>query len=153
MSSSPNLVKAVDIALVIIERYHSRGESLSNLRLQKLLYFSQLRLMKHDEWEISDDFVAWPYGPVIEEIYFLYKRTDILQKMSMFLLSTVPNDLQLTIQDCIDSFWEKGDMDLVELSHLQNPWREIWDDGKGRGEIIPKRFIKAQARQILGGCV
>ena len=46
------------------------SEFISNLKLQKLLYYAQgCYLAKKDESLIKEDFLAWEHGPVIRKIY------------------------------------------------------------------------------------
>lgn len=46
-------------------------ESISNLRLKKILFFLYGYYWKADKKEIIDiDFEAWHYGPVINELYY-----------------------------------------------------------------------------------
>ena len=50
------------------------GDYISNLKLQKLLYYSQgCFLALRDEPLFDSPIEAWTYGPVVPEVYHLYK--------------------------------------------------------------------------------
>ena len=50
------------------------SEYITNLKLQKLLYYAQAYfLAKKDTPLFEEDFLAWEHGPVIRKIYDKYK--------------------------------------------------------------------------------
>lgn len=51
------------------------GDQVSNLRLQKLLYFAQgCHLARYGMPLFDDEVCAWPLGPVVPEVYSQYKQ-------------------------------------------------------------------------------
>lgn len=63
---------ALQIAEYVITKCTYENHAITNLQLQKILYYLQKEFLKRDEQLFSDDFVAWQFGPVIEEVYFEY---------------------------------------------------------------------------------
>ena len=65
---------ALDAAKYIINRCISFGHPISNLQLQKILYFCQLAHIKlSGKLLFSDEqFEAWQFGPVVRSIYVKY---------------------------------------------------------------------------------
>ena len=62
--------QARDIAEYIIYREASQGRTVSNLRLQKLLYFVQAQfIVQKDAPCFTERMEAWDYGPVVPEVY------------------------------------------------------------------------------------
>ena len=52
-----------------------RGDMMTNLRLQKLLYFAQgWHLARFGRPLFDASIEAWPYGPVVPEVYRAYKE-------------------------------------------------------------------------------
>ena len=50
------------------------AESISNLKLQKLLYYAQgCFLAVHDKLLFADSILAWQHRPVVESVYKIYK--------------------------------------------------------------------------------
>ena len=65
---------ALDIARYIIKHEHDAGREISNLRLQKLLYFVQAKFLAEKRPPcFSDPIVAWDFGPVVLSVYHEYK--------------------------------------------------------------------------------
>src|SRR5699024_11942469 len=70
------------VARYIIDRSFRKKDPVSNLRLQKLLYFVQLESYRENNNPMfSDDIVAWQFGPVVPDVYYeynVYAGTPIL---------------------------------------------------------------------------
>ena len=67
------------------------GEYISNLKLQKLLYYAQGSFLAVTDSPLFDDpIVAWQHGPVVESVYHEYKkkmvRTAFLLTMTLILI-------------------------------------------------------------------
>ena len=61
---------AREIANVFIKLAQDNDQSLTNLKLQKLLYFAQARMLSiHDTRLIRQNVEAWPHGPVFAGVY------------------------------------------------------------------------------------
>ena len=69
-----NCVNVLDIAKKIIAKTDVEvGDTISNLKLQKLLYYMQgYHLAFFDTELFCEDIVAWQYGPVVQEVYYKY---------------------------------------------------------------------------------
>jgi len=67
--------RALTIAKHILKICADHGDNLTNLKLQKLLYYSQAwYLALNDETLFSDDIEAWVHGPVVSSVYQEYKK-------------------------------------------------------------------------------
>lgn len=65
---------ALDVAKYIINYERSRGRTVSNLRLQKLLYFVQAQFLVTTQRAcFCDEMEAWDFGPVVPNVYHVYK--------------------------------------------------------------------------------
>lgn len=131
------------IASYVINWCYENNISITNLKLQKLLYFVQgenCRIM-HTRL-ISDDFYAWQLGPVVPEVYFeyaMYSSSKLpKQKGNVNLSSQDSNVVNLALKKYgVMSTWE-----LVELSHSQDPWKynyQIFGDKS----LIPYKSIES----------
>lgn len=65
--------KVFDIAEYIIFYSHLKNYSISNLKLQKLLYFIQKEFFKNGRKCFEDEIEFWDCGPIIDNIYKKYK--------------------------------------------------------------------------------
>ena len=139
-------VDALVLANYIIK---NSKKGLSNLELQKILYFTELAyIKKFDEHLIEDDFEAWQYGPVVRSVYCEYRNygANSIEKPENESLSKRLTKEQLeiidnTIIECNrKSYWE-----LVEMSHRKDgAWFHSFKDNKK--EIIDKDLIREEAK-------
>ena len=73
------MAKVQDVAKFFIglaneQAEQNQGDLMTNLRLQKLLYFAQgWYLARYGKPLFSDEIEAWTYGPVVPEVYQTYK--------------------------------------------------------------------------------
>lgn len=129
--ASVSLVAEYLIHLKNIDKELDEEYSLSNLKLQKLLYYCQ---GAHYVWDrerlITDDiFEAWDYGPVIRTIYHQYKKfgqNDIT--LNTFAHADKFEKLNLNERETIQAVWNQlknlSAFELVEQTHNEEPWRE-----------------------------
>lgn len=141
--------QAIDICRHVINYSNQKGYGVSNLKLQKLLYFIQAYfLLTEKEPCFSDKIEAWDIGPVVTAAYREYKQfgscdiptiTHVIEKDSNDIWASriVPfYDEVLTQEDkrtaeiVVDKFSDYSTTDLVELTHDQKPWIDAY---------IPKR--------------
>lgn len=101
-------------------------DQISNLKLQKLLYYCQgAFLALKDEKLFEDDILAWTHGPVIEKIYQEYK------KFGSNGITEIP-DYEVFIDDETDeilrntynTFARYSAWGLRNLTHNETPWKE-----------------------------
>ena len=97
------MYKAIDIARYVIYYCHQNSYSISNLKLQKLLYFIQAYfLLEKDEECFTDNIEAWDFGPVIPNVYHKYK---------MYGSTNIPNQ---KIYEELDIDTKTGKVDFIK---------------------------------------
>ena len=65
---------AIAIANYFIQKALDRGEGITNLRLQKVIYFAHATYYSSKHKRLFDDPVAaWPLGPVVPNVYYAVK--------------------------------------------------------------------------------
>lgn len=110
-------MKVTDVAKGIIKYYNQKQIPITNLALQKLLYFFQKEYyIKNGVLAFDTPFYAFTYGPVIEEVWRNYKDngSDNLYEL----------DFNEKIDDIsiIDKYTSMSAWDLVTLSHCESGW-------------------------------
>lgn len=119
---------ALDIAnKIIINTDIDKGDIISNLKLQKLMYYLQgFNLAFFNEKLFEDDIEAWQYGPVVPSIYYNFKDFG---KGAIFL-SELTDEVQLDNEEQEDMFnqvmAEYGKFSairLMEMTHNEIPWK------------------------------
>lgn len=120
---------------------------LTGKRLQKLLYLCQLLwYCDHEEsMMITEDFEAWPNGPVIPEIYnyfSVYQDGDMspLQSEGTYTLTQEECDL---INMVVDSTIDIPTEVIIDYTHRPDgPWAATYGTGEGMRKIISKESIQ-----------
>ena len=141
------MVTALELAKYILK---NSKENLSNLELQKTLYFTELDyIKKFDKHLIKDDFEAWKYGPVSRGVYYEYRNygANSIDKPESEDLSKNLNKEELdSINKSIEKCNDKGYWKLVEESHKKGgAWEKSFNENTK--EIIDKKLIKEEAKK------
>lgn len=120
-------------AYYVIYYFNQKGKEITNLKLQKLLYFLEAIYLiqnQNEKYLFHDEFYAWNFGPVSE---ILYKKFKDYQNMNI-MLNEKDTEIAININKENKKYIEKlfqllGDMtayQLVTLSHLPNsPWAKL----------------------------
>ena len=132
--------KALDIAKKLIFKAQNDepngGERLTNLKLQKLLYYQQgYHLAAFGTPLFAEDVEAWMYGPVVPAVY------DVFSAQCSSALSVVDTDVSLSEEEEIlfsqvyDAYREFSAIGLMNRTHTERPWIEA--KPHDRGTVIP----------------
>jgi len=104
------------------------GELLSNMKLQKLLYYCQgFYYAMYKEKLFEDKILAWQYGPVVSEVYHRYKNFG---SNGIKLDTERPPEINLSdnqtemIDDVYDFFKQFSAVKLMEMTHNEDPWKD-----------------------------
>lgn len=121
--------------------------ALNGKRLQKLLYLCQLFwYIDHDESKmITEDFQAWPNGPVIPEIYdyfSVYQDGDMCPLRNV-KTSSLSDEERILINKIVDNTIDTPTEAIIDYTHTQgSPWDLVYKGGQGVYDIIPKESIR-----------
>lgn len=118
------------------------GDLMTNLRLQKLLYFAQgWHLARYGTPLFDAPVEAWTHGPVVPEVYHQYKKNGsqgILSAGDIDVNVFTPTEYELLL-DVAREYANYSTYALVSLSHAANaPWSHTQ-----RSAIIPQNEIHA----------
>lgn len=121
---------ALEIAKYVIVHEHNNGREISNLRLQKLLYFIQAKVLVETGEPCFDDIMeAWDYGPVVPVVYHEYKIFGSLDIKINPIKVTIEGKIAELIDLIIDYCSKFPTYQLVEITHKQNPWKQAYKRG------------------------
>lgn len=115
------------IALAEQQNRHGRGDLMTNLRLQKLLYFAQgWHLQRYGRPLFDAAVEAWTYGPVVPSVYQIYKANGnrgIEGVEAPDDDAFTPDEFDL-LMDVAREYFPYSTGYLVDLSHApDSPWR------------------------------
>lgn len=100
------------------------ADSISNLKLQKLLYYAQgCYLAITNEPLFDEDLLAWKHGPVVNEVYQVYKKYGS-EGIPDNQLESVNIDPQTTgiLKQVYSSFGQYSAWGLRNMTHEEMPW-------------------------------
>jgi uncharacterized phage-associated protein len=124
---------AVDIAKYILLIANENGDIVTNLKLQKLLYYAQAWYMVHHEGKklFSNDIEAWKFGPVVKGVYDLYKkfsRNPIDEDVDEKNLSCLSPEDRKFMDEFLGEFMDHSALSLINMIHNELPWQEAFDE-------------------------
>ncbi|MBQ8133492.1 MAG: DUF4065 domain-containing protein [Clostridia bacterium] len=135
------------IAHFIVNYSNKSGKPISNLQLQKLLYFLWIEYYKMTkQYLFADEFSAWKFGPVIPEVYYefcAYGGLPITEFFDVELKQAQSkNNDEESIIKFVDKYSAANPFDLVSESHKQgHSWDLVFNKrGKGTGNRTPISF-------------
>ena len=133
---------------------YSTQISMTCKRLQKLLYFSDIKYMKDNNGNsmFKDSFYAWPSGPVIPSVYDKFIQ---YQDGKMEPLDGNHSPLTTQMKEAIDFVFKNtidiDTLDLVQISHVQDgPWHCAYDPNDEKHEQVIQKssmFTFYQAKE------
>lgn len=134
--------KACDIAKYLLSLVdQDAGDSLTNLKLQKLLYYAQgFHLAIFGKALFREDIEAWEYGPVVPSLYHSLKKFGSEQITQIGDGSPAPsltkNEIQL-LNEVNLVYGQFSALKLMRMTHEEPPWREVH-----RGAVISHRSMQ-----------
>lgn len=115
-------------------------ELISNLKLQKLLYYAQgCTLAITGKPLFKDDFQAWEHGPVIPDIYRQYKfyGRNGIDFNEEFDRSQTDKKIDEILEEVYNEFGQYSAWKLRNMTHEETPWKTT-----EKNQIISKDSIK-----------
>lgn len=139
-----------DVARYVVDKCYRDGNPVSNLQLQKILYFLQLFFVEvFGVLMFPEEFEAWPYGPVMPSVYRRFSRfggvpIEVSFKDAGSFLSKDHRDV---INVAIQVLSKKSPWELVRVSHADgSPWDVVYNRrGQYKG-TIPNEMVYGSVR-------
>lgn len=140
------MANAMDVADLIITEANNAKKPVSNLKLQKVMYFlNVVHLLQFNAPLITDArFEKWDYGPVIHTVYSEYSSngaqsiTETVQHFSLsrdesghlnisyhtFDVNNMPTEDVKFVKNNLDLFVKDNPFYLVDKSHEEPQWKD-----------------------------
>lgn len=147
------------IAYAFVKRGIDEGKFVTQMKLQKLVYFAQgYHLAKYNTPLIKEDFQAWKFGPVVPEIYEDFKLygSKLITNTSSFRPSDTDTSRVVLDSAALDSIkytWDVlKDFSAMALSNwthqASSPWSNVYDPAE-RATPISNDDIKNYFERLL----
>lgn len=148
--SKTQKITPVDIANYFIGFANETGDYVTNLKLQKLVYYAQAwYLANFGKPLFEDDFEAWVHGPVIPSLYRKYKKygsAPIKEDVDFVKLkSKFDAEVIRFLGEVIKVYMPAGGYQLEQMTHIESPWinaRGKKEPDEKSEKVISKRSMK-----------
>ena len=157
-----------ELANWILDFAESRGEKLTNMALNKLIFFAyEYALVTKGRKLTSAKIEAWDHGPVFREVYSAFKKfgaDEITDRATRYntgtnsvemVIPTVAISDEMMIIQAIEPLIRLPAFILREMSHdIAGSWAKVWNHGSSSnpGMEITDNIIfesKLTSRQII----
>ena len=125
-----------------VANYIINSIEVDNLKLQKLTYYSQAvhLVLNNKEPLFNEEIEAWQYGPVVPELYSLYKVNGFDP------IPHVGGGGHLTAKEIesidlvLEYYGKMSGVELINQTHQEAPWKDVYQPNK-KHIIISKESI------------
>lgn len=138
-----------DIAAYFTDLAKKTGSFVSNLKLQKLVFYAQAwHLAIYGKPLFQEDFQAWVHGPVIPELYQKYKAFG-WQPISDEDTPDLPEAVEAFLREVADEYFACDAYELEQMTHLEDPWK-LAREGLMPDEPSERQIEKAWMQEYYG---
>lgn len=123
-------LSALNVSDYLLAFVSEHGDCLTNLKLQKILYYVQgWHLGLYAKPLFGDKFEAWIRGPVVPTVYHAFKQNGSKPIPTNLDLTSpavagVPKEVWDHIAEVWSAYGSWTAYDLERLSHTEEPWQE-----------------------------
>lgn len=134
---------ALDLSKYIVSKCIQDNSPISNLQLQKILYYVQKDFLKKDSIAFSDDIEAWPFGPVVPNVYYHFCGFGAMPISNTFDKFAINPKDSPVIDAIVENKRKLNPWDMVAETHKAGgAWAKTYKDGIGNHAVIPTELIK-----------
>jgi uncharacterized phage-associated protein len=116
------------------------GDLISNLKLQKLVYYAQgFHLAMFGKPFFEDDILAWEHGPVVEDLYHQFKEygSKAIPTPKSFNSNVFSQKQKELLNDVNEVYGQFSAWKLRNMTHSERPWVET-----KRNRVISKELMQ-----------
>lgn len=149
-------------AYYLINKFNANGKQVTNMQIQKLMYFFEAYYMIiHDGEEklYECNFNAWAFGPVAIPLYKEFRsfgnNAIVLTDKNIEESNCIPKEKKELLDTIYDAFENKTAIELVEYTHRpDSPWSKVWKEngekvGYGANTYIDKMETKEWFKDVF----
>ena len=122
------MTSARDVANYFLATQHDEaGELISNLKLQKLVYYAQgVHLAVHDRPLFREQIKAWDHGPVVPQLWHDFKKYGAAPLPVPSAAPEFDAAAREVLDDVAEVYGQFSAWRLRELTHSEPPWIEAY---------------------------
>ena len=133
------------------EKRTGDSEYISNLKLQKLLYYAQgIYLALSGKKLFSDNLVAWAHGPVVVDVYHEYCSNGsrgIEYNESLRPKEKYSKEERNVLEQVYNYFGQYSAWKLRNMTHEERPWLETPQNHVISPKLIKEYFLEEYVRE------
>ena len=126
------------------------GEIISNLKLQKLLYYAQgFNLALNDERLFREDVEAWTHGPVVPRVYHAFKRfgNEALPSPEGFDMASLDEGSRDLLDEIFQVYGQYSAWKLANMTHIEPPWKSAIE--RGQSTVITDDSMREYFKTLI----
>lgn len=136
---------AMDLSKYIVSKCIDDCNMITNLQLQKILYYIQKEFLNRGEVAFSDAIEAWQFGPVVPEVYYHFCTFGAMPISVIYDRYCINSADTEVIDSIVEEKRKLNPWDMVAETHKVNgAWDQIYQNGLGNHKVIPNNLIKAE---------
>jgi len=117
------LTTAKAVADFFLNFVHEHGDVLTNLKLQKLVYYAQAwHLALKGKPLFDDEIQAWVHGPVVPSLYGRFKKHRWEAIAEQPVLPELPKAVHHHLVEVFSVYGRFSAWDLERMTHQETPW-------------------------------
>lgn len=123
------------VAVYLLDYAYQSDDSrklISNLKLQKLLYYAQGNFLAlHGERLFDANIEAWQHGPVVREIYFEFRHHENqnIPRPTNIDYNNYSPMCKTFLGNIVDTYGLYSAWELRDMTHSESPWMETQERG------------------------
>lgn len=144
------IYKALDIANYFLFKAEKDEELISNLKVQKLIYYAQgIHLALFGKPIFEDPIKAWTYGPVVPSLYGRYKKygTGNVPPDPAFDPETIDSKTRGFLDEIYMAFGQFSAGRLIDFTHSD----QCWEDAHPNKVISHKAMQESLKKYLRNG--
>lgn len=136
------MYSVIEVAKFVISYCMKMGTPISNLHLQKILYYLQVFCARLGYDLFEEDIYAWQHGPVIPEAYYMFSGYGA-SKIQNTYPTEISQEIQENILPIIERLRTVSPWTLVDMTHKPGmPWDQVYNGKINSTGVISKELLR-----------
>ena len=136
---------AIDLSKYIVMKCIKDSHPISNLQLQKILFYIQKEFLSKGKMAFADDIEAWQFGPVVPDVYYYFCGFGAMPISMMQGEYSIEEQDEVIVDDIIETKRSLDPWVLVAETHKPGgAWAQIYRNGLGNHHVIPTELIRTE---------
>ena len=136
---------AIDLSKYIVFKCIKDRHPISNLQLQKILFYIQKEFLSKGKIAFADDIEAWQFGPVVPDVYYYFCGFGAMPISMMQGEYSIEEQDKVIVDDIIETKRSLDPWVLVAETHKPGgAWDRIYRNGLGNHHVIPTELIRTE---------